>query len=176
MTILKLVKYIDPVLYTKTEPFDFEKDGDPVAYANDLRETADHYGGYGLSDNQVGRNKAVFVFGINGDYVAVFNPVITYVSTDTSMMDEGCLSFPGLVAKIERANEIRTRYMNDKGELQVHRFAGLTARIFQHEYGHLQGKPFFSGFSKLKVDMMVKKCHKATKIDYSTRELMSLRA
>jgi peptide deformylase len=59
-------------------------------------------------------------------------------------MDEACLSFPGVTAKIKRSREIRVRFQAPSGAVVTQKFEGLTARIFQHELDHLDGVLFFN--------------------------------
>lgn len=175
--VLDLVKYDDPILYKETVPFDFSKQN-AAEVAEDLKATLLAHRGYGLSANQVGLPYSVFVFGNGRDektITAFFNPKISDLSGDQDAADEGCLSFPGLIAKIFRSKELRLRFTDVNNEIRTIRLTGVAARIVQHEMCHLHGKPFFAGFSKLKVDMMVAKCAKRTGIQYDTRELMNLR-
>lgn len=176
--VIDLVKYNDPILYKETIPFDFTKENAEEVAAS-LKATLLANKGYGLSANQVGLPYSVFVFGNGRDektITAFFNPKITDFSGDEESAYEGCLSFPGIVAKVFRFKEIRLRFQDVLGETRTIRLSGIAARIVQHEMCHLQGKPFFAGFSKLKVDMMVTKCAKNTGIQYNTQELMNLRS
>jgi peptide deformylase len=174
---IDLVDFDNPILYTETVPFDFDTQNAQEAFEN-LRDKLMDMKGYGLSANQIGLPYSLFVFGdgrTKASVIPVFNPKIVSVSSETDVLDEGCLSFPGLVAKIDRAKSIRVRYANVEGKVDTIKFDGLTARIFQHEMCHMLGKPFFAGFSKLKIDMMVKKCAKKTGIQYNSTQLLGLR-
>jgi len=176
-TKLDLVDFDDPILYKETIPFDF-KTGNAQELFENLKETLFRYKGYGLSANQVGIPYSVFVFG-NGrtpeSIKPYFNPRVTDVSGEEDSADEGCLSFPGLIAKIFRAKSLRLVYQDINGTVQSIQLKGLAARIVQHEMCHLQGKPFFAGFSRLKVEMMVNKCAKHSGIQYNVQMLMNLR-
>jgi peptide deformylase len=174
---LELVASDNPILYTPTIPFDFETQNAQETFET-LKQLLSEMKGYGLSANQVGLPWAVFVFGNgrdSGSIMPMFNPKIVSVSSEKEGMDEGCLSFPGLIAKVERHKTITVQYQNIDGDEKESTLSGLTARIIQHEMCHIDGKPFFAGFSKLKIDMMVKKCAKRTGITYSTNKLMGLR-
>lgn len=68
--------------------------------------------------------------------------------------EEGCLSFPGLYAEVERNKEIRVRYQDLQGEEQEVKFDGFLARIVQHEIDHIRGVVFtdrLSAVEKLRV-------------------------
>ncbi len=72
----------------------------------------------------------------------MINPVYQTFS-DTREKDwEGCLSIPGIRALVPRYKEILIRYNNLQGELVKTRLEGFIARIFQHEFDHLQGKVY----------------------------------
>jgi peptide deformylase len=172
-----LVASDNPILYIPTIPFDFATQNAHELFET-LKSALSEMKGYGLSANQIGIPYSVFVFGNGrdaGSIMPMFNPKIESLSTETDLMEEGCLSFPGLIAKVERAKTITVQYQTVSGEEKEATLSGLTARIIQHEMCHIDGKPFFAGFSKLKVDMMVRKCAKRTGIMYSTNKLMGLR-
>lgn len=160
---LKLVKTDDLVLNTAPEPFDFEKDGDDAELlANVLVERMKELGGVGLSANQVGLNTRVFVMGVEDWTIACFNPEIVE-TIDASTMDEGCLSFPGVYLKVTRPREVVVTFQNVKGERVSQRLTGLTARIFLHEYDHMEGKTFKNRVSKIKWDLAYNRMIKRTK-------------
>ena len=76
-------------------------------------------------------------------------------------MDEGCLTFPGLWLKISRPESIKVDYEDVHGEKSEVVMHGLEARIFLHEYDHMEGTNFTDGVSKVKLDMAKKKQKKA---------------
>ena len=88
-------------------------------------------GGYGLAANQVGLPLRMFVIEGEPAY-AIFNPRITYFGDEKILLEEGCLSYPG---------------MSD----------GITSRVFQHEFDHTEGVDFTQKVSKMKVQMAKKK-------------------
>lgn len=59
------------------------------------------------------------------------------------MLEEGCLSYPGLYVKIKRPRHIRARFMMPNGETRTEMFTGITARCFIHEMDHMDGKIFY---------------------------------
>ncbi len=71
--------------------------------------------------------------------VVMINPVFTPVSNQVEKDWEGCLSIPGVRALVPRYKEIAVQYANREGKLQTLQLEGFVARIFQHEYDHLQG-------------------------------------
>ena len=120
-------------------------------------------GGIGLSANQVGLPYRVFVMGNENQHLAVFNPEIIEQFGEQESFKEGCLSYPGLFMYLTRPAGIKVKYQNVKGEVKEDIFTGLTARVFQHEYDHMNGKDFTKGVSKLKLKMAKEKYEKNRK-------------
>lgn len=154
----------DKFLLEPTEEFDFT---DPklsaIVLYNDMKESMIAHRGLGLSCNQVGLKHSMFVMGDAkrpDSIFACFNPKIVNFSKETNVLEEACLSLPGIVVKKERSSEIRVRYTDYFGHVVTKVFTGLTARIFQHEYDHIQGITILNGLSKLKFDMAIKKAKK----------------
>ena len=146
-----LVPANHPLLSTKLENFDLKNPPvDPVGLATDMLAHMRHYGGIGLSANQLGLPYRVFV--TEGDPgFACFNPRITAHAGEEVLMDEGCLSYPGLYIKKKRPQMIRVRFFSPTGEPIVKRFSGMTSRIFQHENEHMNGYVFTDLVSKFKL-------------------------
>ena len=106
----------------------------------DLVDTMRAKSGIGLSANQIGIGARVFTMYADvkkKDIIVCFNPKIITLSEETVLMDEGCLSYPGLWLKVRRAEGIEVTYENVKGELQEKAMFGLDARVFQHEYDNM---------------------------------------
>ena len=137
-----LVDETDPILSTKMDRFDIQNPPvDPEELGKDLLAHMRYFGGIGLSANQLGLPYRVFVMEGDPGFVC-FNPRITAFAGEDVMLDEGCLSYPGLYIKKKRPNLIRVRFMDPFGNPCVKKFTGMTARIFQHEMEHLDGENF----------------------------------
>lgn len=154
----------DELLYTPTQKFDFTNPeiSGKVLFEN-MRDTMISLKGVGLTCNQVGLPYSMFVFGdFNSpeNIVGCFNPEILSLSSEKTTLEEGCLSFKGVVVPIERSDRIRVRYQDYLGNEHTEIFRGLTARIFQHEMEHIRGFTFLTNLSKLKRDMVLKKARK----------------
>ena len=91
---------------------------------------------------------------------AIFNPRITYFGEEEILLEEGCLSYPGLSLKIRRPRFIRARFQDPYGDYVTKQFDGITARVFQHEFDHINGVDFTQKVSKLKRDMAIKRWKK----------------
>ena len=142
------------------EPFDFNNPQvDPVNLSQSMVSLMRKEMGYGLSANQVGLPLKVFVLDGEPAY-AVFNPRITYFGEEDILLEEGCLSYPGLNLKITRPRFLRARFQDPYGDFVTKQFDGITSRVFQHEYDHLMGVDFTQKVSRLKKQMALKKWKK----------------
>jgi peptide deformylase len=138
--------------------FDFKNAPvNPVEFASSLVETCKKHNGLGLSANQCGYNYRVFVMGSGDEYVAFFNPKITSFSAETTKLEEGCLSSKDLFLNIERPTSIEVEYQDYNGITKTAKFAGLTARCFQHELDHLNGIVYTTHVKPLAMQMAMKK-------------------
>ena len=132
----------------------------------DLVDTMRAKSGVGLSATQIGIGARVFSMYADvkkKDIIVCFNPKIVNQSEEEILMEEGCLSWPGLWLKIRRPEGIEVTYEDAKGELHEKAMFGLEARIFQHEYDHMEGKDFTKRVSKLKLDRAKKRLRKVQK-------------
>lgn len=163
MMELSLVKSNDPILTTATEKFDF---ANPPCHPVELYEAMGNFmvekGGVGLAAPQVGLPYRFFVIASN-PIIGCFNPIIVHASAEKSILEEGCLSFPGVVLKIKRPQKIRVRYTEPNGNIVTKSFEGITARVFQHELDHLDGIIFKNHISPLKRSMAEAKARKMAK-------------
>ena len=151
---MDVVHYGDPILRKKCNEVKEFKGLNKLI--DDMFDTMYEENGIGLAANQVGYNFKMFV--TEGEPAfAVFNPTITYRSPNEILMDEACLSFPGLQLKVKRPASIRVRFQDPYGNWITRQFAGMSARVFLHEYDHLFGVDFTDKVSKLKLDMAKKK-------------------
>lgn len=95
--------------------------------------------GVGLAAPQVGINRRIFVADIGDGPMAVVNPKILK-KEGTIVMEEGCLSVPGINVEIERPHMIRLHYLDENGMQQEKDLTDLKARVVLHEMDHLDGK------------------------------------
>ena len=130
---------------------------DASMLTNVMFDRMSEMGGAALSAPQVGLDMSMFVMGVNQSKIEVFNPTIISYSKEEMLMNEGSLSFPGILVIIKRPESIVVEYYNKNGELQQNEFQGLTARIFQHAFDHLQGTTIRDKVSKLKWDLATKR-------------------
>ena len=86
----------------------------------------------------------------NQESYLCINPKITQVVEETSLDYEGCLSFPNIFLKVSRPNRILVEYYDVNLERRIAELEDYTARVFLHEWDHLQGVTFKDRVSKLK--------------------------
>ena len=91
----------------------------------------------GMAANMIGVNKRIIVFGNDGDYVLMFNPVIVKKSSPYEVV-EGCLSLTG-TRSVKRYKSIKVQWQNEDFQTRLKTFTGWTAEIIQHEIDHCEG-------------------------------------
>lgn len=108
--------------------------------------------GVGIAAPQIGSSKQIIIIASRPtprypsaplmEPTVMINPGFQALS-DTQEKDwEGCLSIPGIRALVPRFQEILIHYTSQQGGLMESKLSGFTARIFQHEFDHLQGKTY----------------------------------
>jgi len=161
--IYKILPDNDPMLSTSAEKFDFDNPPmDPTELFQNLKETMIAHRGLGLSAPQVGIPYQVFIIGNPNDpdsIFSVFNPKIVYEGNPV-VMEEGCLTYPGMFIKIKRSHDIRARFSGHDGRVDTMPMVGYTARAFLHEYDHLQGITFVKRASALQLQRAKKQKQK----------------
>ena len=108
--------------------------------------------GIGMAATQVDVHKRLLVVDVSSDNSepnALINPEIIELDGET-MTEEGCLSVPGYYEEVKRAEHIRVRFLDRKGEEAELQAEGLLAVCIQHEIDHLDGKLFVDYISEAK--------------------------
>jgi len=95
--------------------------------------------GIGLAAPQVGINERIIVADIGEGPFAMVNPTVIKKS-GSDVMEEGCLSVPGVTVNVKRAQRITVRYMDENNNPMEREYIDLTARVILHEIDHLDGK------------------------------------
>tara|TARA_B100000902_G_scaffold377142_1_gene409075 strand:- start:1650 stop:1979 length:330 start_codon:yes stop_codon:yes gene_type:complete len=104
-----------------------------------------HYNGVGLSANQIGIKERVFVMISNMELqetITCFNPKIIKQSKKLVKLEEGCLSFPDVFLDVDRPESIVVKYEDEGKAVHKVKLEGFIARIFLHEYDHMEGIDF----------------------------------
>jgi peptide deformylase len=135
---LKIRLYGDPCLETKSKAV---KEVGPVErmLIAAMFETVIACKGVGLAAPQVGINEQIFVVDTGKEVFAAINPKIIK-TVGKEVMEEGCLSIPYVLVDVKRAKTVWVEFTDQENAQVRAQLNGLTARVFQHEYDHLQGK------------------------------------
>ena len=139
----KLIPANDKLLHEKIVKCSYNLDRGKLSYT--LTENMFHYNGVGLSANQIGIKERAFVMISDmesQDTITCFNPKIVKESKEMVTLEEGCLSFPDVYLEIARPESIIVKYEDEGKESHKIELTGFIARIFQHEYDHMEGIDF----------------------------------
>ena len=177
--ILPIIAYGDPVL--RKVGVDIDKDyPDLDILIENMKETMVNASGVGLAAPQIG--KAIRLFIINATpfseddeleeeertFLATFDKVfinakILKEEGDEWAFNEGCLSIPDINEDVFRQEKITVEYLDENFEKHTEVFDGLAARVFQHEYDHIEGILFTDKISSLKKRLIKKKLENISK-------------
>ena len=141
--ILQLTPNTHPILHERVKPC--SKDLNRPEMSRILKENMLHYEGVGLSANQIGIGERVFIMMLNmetEETITCFNPRIIKRYEDDVWCEEGCLSFPDEIINIQRPNRIVVKYEDEDKKDHKIKLDGLAARVFLHEFDHLEGIVF----------------------------------
>lgn len=156
--ILPIVAYGDPVLKQVAE--NIMLGTDLQSLVADMFETMYEAHGIGLAAPQIGKSLRLFI--VDGSpleedepdlktFKKVFiNPQIIEETGKLWVMEEGCLSIPGIRENVSRKENLRIRYYDLDWQEKEETYSGMEARIIQHEYDHIEGKLFIDYLSPLK--------------------------
>ncbi|CAB9492100.1 MULTISPECIES: peptide deformylase [Alteromonas] len=165
MAILDVLSFPDERLRTVAKPVE-EVNDEIKQLVSDMFETMKDENGIGLAATQVNRHVQVVVMDVSEDQnePRVFiNPEIIRKDGST-ISEEGCLSVPGNYAKVERAEAITVKALDENGETFELDAEGLLAICIQHELDHLKGKLFIDYLSPLKRQRIRKKLEKEARL------------
>jgi peptide deformylase len=135
---LKIRLYGDPCLRKKSKPV---KEVGPVErmLIQAMIQLMHEQKGIGLAAPQVGINEQIFVADVGEGPFAVINPHIGH-RKGVDIMEEGCLSIPGVVVVVKRPQEITLRYRDENNKSVTRVCRDLLARVVLHETDHLNGR------------------------------------
>ncbi|MGN7192274.1 MULTISPECIES: peptide deformylase [unclassified Curtobacterium] len=141
MTVRPIRLFGDPVLRSPADPIA------PAALGSqgirdlvqDLLDTVREPGRAGVAAPQIGVGLRAFSYNVDGVVGYVLNPEVVAVSGEPELMDEGCLSVPGLAYPTRRHPHARVEGVDVDGQPVVLEGDGLMAEALQHEVDHLDG-------------------------------------
>ena len=173
--LLPIVAYGDPVLKKMAEEID-EYYPDLKKLIDNMFETVYEASGVGLAAPQVGKSIRLFIVdgspfaereedeeedplaeGIDGWKKVFINPIIEEESGKEWAFAEGCLSIPKIREEVKRKETILVSYYDENWNFVEEELTGYKARIFQHEYDHIEGILFTDHLSVLKKRLLVKR-------------------
>lgn len=161
MAILKILQYPDERLHKIAAPVS-EITDEILVLVQDMAETMYAATGIGLAATQIDIHQRIIVIDVSDshDRLHIFiNPEII-ASSGESDYQEGCLSLPGILEKVKRAENISIKAMGLDGNLFEMEADGLFAVCIQHEMDHLMGKVFVERLSPLKQSRIRSKLKK----------------
>ncbi|MDP5238876.1 peptide deformylase [Uliginosibacterium sp. 31-16] len=165
MALLPILHYPDPRLHTRATPVAVVDDR-IRQLVSDMAETMYAAPGVGLAASQVDVHERVIVIDVSEDksgLLALINPEIIERDGEQTC-EEGCLSVPGIYDTVTRAEHIKVRALNEKGETIEFEATELLAVCVQHEIDHLDGKVFVEYLSQLKQNRIKAKLAKRARI------------
>ena len=177
--ILPIVAYGDPVLKKKASPIE-KAHPNLKKLIDDMWETMYAAQGVGLAAPQIGESIRLFI--VDGspfandksidnieqrelkNFKKVFiNPEITAYSGLQEAFNEGCLSIPDVREDVTRLTTIEIEYYNEKFEKVREEYSGISSRIIQHEYDHIEGVLFTDKLGPLKKKLLKTKLAQISK-------------
>lgn len=174
---LPIYLYGHPVLREETVEVDSTYPG-LNKLIEDMYETMYDADGIGLAAPQIG--KAIRLMVIDADVLAedfpeckdfkkVFiNPRITQHNEEEVLLNEGCLSIPGIQEKVYRPTKITVEYVDQDFVPQRLELVGFAARVFQHEFDHIEQTLFTDRISPMRKQMIKSKLTKISQGKVST--------
>ncbi len=163
MALLTILHHPDPRLRQRAAPVE-AFDTALQALIDDMFETMYAAPGVGLAATQVGVALRLAVMDCSEDKarpepLVIANPEII-APAERELVEEGCLSVPGVADRIERFRRLTLRALDRNGQPFELAAEGLLAQAVQHEIDHLDGKLYFDHLSSLKRERLLKKLAK----------------
>jgi len=161
MAKLDILEFPDPRLRLEAKPVE-AFDVALKRLADDMLETMYAAPGIGLAATQVNEQKRMLVIDVSESHDApmvLVNPELLD-ARGKEVCQEGCLSFPGVYADVERKEWVRVKAQDVTGKPLEVETDGLLAVCIQHEMDHLVGKVFVDYLSPLKRSLLLRKLEK----------------
>ena len=137
----------DPVLKTRSEPIG-TIDARVRSLVEDLLDSVKLPGRAGVAAAQIGVNLRAFSYNIDGEIGYILNPVLVELAGEPELVDEGCLSVPGLWYPTKRYPFARVTGIDLAGNPVAVAGEGLMAQALQHETDHLDGLLYLDRLDK----------------------------
>ncbi len=177
--VLPIVAYGDPVLRKVSKEIDADYPNLEELISN-MKETMYNANGVGLAAPQIGKDIRLFIIDASPfaedeelseeerkqlkDFKKVFiNAQILDEEGNDWAFNEGCLSIPDIREEVFRQDTVTFEYQDEEFNTQKETLTGIAARVFQHEYDHIEGILFTDKLSSLKKRLLKKKLENITK-------------
>lgn len=177
MTQLKILMAPDPRLNNVTEKVK-KVDSSIQKIMDDMLETMYKTNGIGLAGPQINIQKRIVVIDVSFDEngnnkqpMYFINPVITNLSKEMNIYQEGCLSLPNFFDDVERPATCTVTALDYNGEEFTLNCEGILATCIQHEVDHLDGILFSDHLSRLKRTRAMNKLTKNKKRNEYSKEI-----
>jgi peptide deformylase len=167
MTILTVLRFPDPRLKTKASPVAEITDATSIII-DDMLATMYDEKGVGLAATQVNIHQRIVVMDVsenNDQPIVLINPEIIATSNETAINEEGCLSVPGVYAKVDRHETCTVKALDRNGKEFTLDAEELLSICIQHEIDHLNGVLFVDYLSPLKRQRIKTKLEKEEKLN-----------
>lgn len=167
MTILTVLRFPDPRLKTKAKPVTEITEATEIII-DDMLATMYDEKGVGLAATQVNIHQRIVVMDVseNSDQpIVLINPEIIATSDETVINEEGCLSVPGVYAKVNRHTSCTVKALDRNGKEFTLDGEELLSICIQHELDHLNGILFVDYLSPLKRQRIKTKLEKEAKLE-----------
>ncbi len=138
--VMKIFLYGEEVLREKASSVETIDEG-VRELIRSMADTMRQAGGIGLAAPQVGESRRIIIAEVPKEQkglIALVNPKVVELEGSCEF-EEGCLSIPGVCAKVKRAAEVVVEGTTPEGEVVKKRYSGLLATVMQHEVDHLDG-------------------------------------
>lgn len=177
--VLSIVAYGDPVLRKVSDPIDADYPNLKELIDN-MMETMYNANGVGLAAPQIGKNIRLFVIDASPfaeddelteqEQETLLNFKRVYINAQVLeeeghewAFSEGCLSIPDITEDVFRQEKVTFTYQDENFNTHKETLTGLAARVFQHEYDHIEGILFTDKISSLKKRLLKKKLENISK-------------
>lgn len=149
--ILPIKIYGCPTLRQKSRELTLDELGDPnmTRLFLDMEKTMFKKDGSGLAAPQIGENIRVVAINTKDGAMVLINPKIMKKSWRKDLMEEGCLSLPGVFGLVKRSSKLTVTALDRNGKHIKFIAVGFFARVIQHEIDHLDGILFIDRSKKL---------------------------
>lgn len=162
MSLLNILQFPDPNLKLIAQPVSTFNTEELDTIVKNMFETMYEAQGVGLAAIQVNIQKRIITIDVSekrNSPLCLINPKIIEKNNEI-ISEEGCLSFPGVYAKIKRAEIIKIEYWDEKEKKHSLEASDLLSRCIQHEIDHLDGITFYDHLSPLKQRLISEKLKK----------------